>query len=659
MIADQSLVPGEGTPGMYASMTLTRGVSHAPDDDTRDIIRKLLFRINSVKLEHEIFRQWCDRADGLYYANVVGKSGADLWPDHESATINGRQHISANTPSAYIDIPVALQAVEPIEDVLPTDTTDEARTAAASEERAYVAWKQEENFELKWHKAITTKSLYGRTAARVYWDEDEERACAEIIHQPQHLWLGWKTDAYEELEWAAYRTFWEPNALTEEYGVEVIAFKDPTDGVTVPFVQQRAWDEAPARPWVAMGDVRVEVWDYWYRQPVWKGSKFVRMDTYNVVVAGNIVLRGPLLYKEYKGRLPYVPLFNTFVPGIPNGRPDLYDIEPLIREKMERLTNGSQMIANVTGGDAFQLTGPDAPTRVPSGLKPIRNGIVAPGPGNRIETITPFIAQFQLEQFLGRIDREMAVISGLNDLLLGLAPAQVLSSSKAINALIANYESRLSMRRKMLYVWRRDVWKLARTVMVERMKGEAGDGLRAMAKAGFGFLEITDPSLSPRDDMETMTRALNAVNGKLWSQRTAMNIVGIDDPETEQDLIREERTDATMFPADVQVMAQLLGALQSLGLQAPQGVQQQAQGQLTSGTEGLRQALGAQTPQNAQSSQLPGDQGVTPTIPGAAPQAGGETPLVAPPDNQPVLQGMVKNGEAGSRLLTQQKLGRR
>jgi hypothetical protein len=31
--------------------------------------------------------------------------------------------------------------------------------------------------------------------------------------------------------------------------------------------------------------------------------------------------------------------------------------------------------------------------------------------------------EFQLEQFLTRIDREMVDVSGLNDLLRGLAPA--------------------------------------------------------------------------------------------------------------------------------------------------------------------------------------------------------------------------------------------
>lgn len=638
----------------YGDMTLSRGVRHAADEETKQLLLRLEDRVKSVTQEHEVFRQWCDRADKLYYPETINPtSGVDLWPEHESATTNGRQHVSLSLPTPYIDIPAALQAVEPIENVLPTDTTDEAVSAAAALERVYVAWKNEDDFDLKWHKAIVTKGLYGRTAARVYWDPDRKYPCVEVINQPRHLFLGWKTDNFEQLEWAAFRSYWEPNALTEEFGVEVKAIRTD-DGMTLPFVEQSSWDEVPARPSAGLGLTRVEVWDYWYRQPVWKGNKFVRMDTYNMVVGGNVILRGPQVYKEYKGALPYVPLFNTFVPGVPNGRPDLYDIEPLIREKMERITNGSQMIANVTGGDAYQLVGPDAPMRVPQGLKPIKGGIIAPGPGNRVEVIQPFIAQFQLEQFLTRIDRELATISGLNELLLGLAPAQVLSSSKAINALISNYEARLSLRRKLLYKWRRDVWKLALTIYAEK-----NSDVKGIVGRGGGFLDIQDPSLNPRDELETATRALNLVNGKLWSQRRAMDAVGVDDPETEQDFIREERTDATLFPADVQVMAQLLGALQSLGIQAPAGAQAQAEAQAGSGTEGLRQALGAATPQGTVATQGAENQPMTPPIEGASPNAGGAQPLVSAPDNQPVMQGMVQGGEAKGRIMTQQKLGRR
>jgi len=654
----------------YANLTLERALKLTSDDpEARALLNTLAHRVQGARQEHDFFRSWCDRADALYFPDKFTQGGADLWSEHESAKTDGRSHISINTPPVYVDVPAALQAVKPIENMLATDTTEEARLAASHLERLYTAWKAKVDFDLKFHKAATVKGLYGRTAGRVFWDDEEDEPGSkgypsfEVIDQPRNLWLGWKTDEYNELEWAAYVINYEPNALTEAFGV-VIGKTELDNGDVMPTVglgempQQMQWvtsTEEDVREWLNFGNAQVEVWDYWYRKPQWSGkgrNRKVKMVTCNVVFAGNAIIQGPTEYPEYRGELPYRALFNTYVPGVPNGRPELWDMEHLIREKYEKVTAGSQMIANAVAGDFWQLTGPDAPARVPAGLKPKRNQLVGPGPGNRIETITPFIAQFQLEQFLARLDREAATVSGLNDLLLGLAPAQVLSSSKAINALIANYESRLSMRRKLFFEWRKGMWELALRVWVEKDKD-----VRAIVEAGAGTLEIIDPSLSPRDDMETATRALNLMNGKVWSQARAMDVSGVDDPETEQDLIREERTDATMFPADVQVMAQLLAALQSMGLQAPQGVQAQAQGQMATGTEGLRQALGTATPQNALSSQLPGDQGITPPIEGAPPEAGGP-PLVAPPEPA-VMQGMVQGGVAKGRIMTQQKLGRR
>jgi len=75
----------------------------------------------------------------------------------------------------------------------------------------------------------------------------------------------------------------------------------------------------------------------------------------------------------------------------------------------------------------------------------------------------------------------------------------------------------------------------------------------------------------------------------------------------------------------------------------------------------LRNALGAATPDNGTSSQLPGDQGILPPeamAPGATPQA---SPFAqAPAAGQSTLaQTMVKDGKTSSRIMTQQQLGRR
>lgn len=645
----------------YADMTLDRAVAMAEDPEAKRLLGRLHRNVEGVRVEHERFRAWCDRADKLYFAEDFTAWGADLWPQDPTANTPGRSHVSVNTPATYVDVPAALQAVEPIENMLATDNTAEARSAASHLERVYTAWKNEEQYDLKFHKACVVKGLYGRTASRIYWDKDEKQPCLELVEQPRNLYMGWRSDAYDKLEWAAYVQRMDPNAVTEEFGVDVLA-KAP-DGndpdLFVPYVTTSPDEGRPSRSWLDFGPARIDVWDFWYREAKWRNGKFVRMETYNVVFAGNVIIQGPTAYREYKGKLPYVPLFNTFIPGVPNGRPELHDMEQLIREKQERITAASQMIASAVAGDYWQLVGPEAPSRVDPNLKPKRNQVIAPGAGNRIEVITPFIAQFQLEQYLGRIDREAATVSGLNDLLLGLAPAQVLSSSKAINALIANYESRLSMRRKLLYAWRLGNWDLALDIWVQKDKNVA-----EIVKAGGGFLDIKDPSLSPRDEMETATRALNLVNGKLISQRTGMDWVGIDDPETEQDMIREERTDATMFPADVQTMAQLLSALQSLGIQAPQSAQAQAGAQMANGASDLAAALGAAAPDATNGSQLPGDQAVMPPealAPGATPPApfAAGSPPADPMAGVGLAQTMIKDGKASNRIMTQQQLGRR
>lgn len=674
---------------VYADLTLDRAVALADQEGAPDaeLIHKLHNRVMSITPEQQRFREWCVRADNLYYAEQFnGPWGADLWPEDPSATTPGRSHVSVNTPPVYVDVPAALQGVAPIEKMLPTDTTDSAHMAASELSRIYEAWKRQDEFELKFQKATTVKALYGRTASKVYWDADEDKKypCVDIVEQPRNLHLGYRTNDYNSLEWAAYVQLYTPEQVTEEFGVEM-GVAD-MGGTVVPYVATGVdyYGARPARNWLVYGPARIEVWDFWYREAIWRGTgarrKFVRFDTMNVVVAGNRVVQGPTAYKEYGGEMPYIPVFNTYIPGLPDGRAELYDMEPLIREKWERITAGSQMIADGTSGQFWQLTGPESPFRVPGTVKPKRNEVVGPGPGNRIEAITPFIAQFELGQYIGIIDRESATVSGLNDLLLGLAPSSVLSSSKAVNALIANYESRIQMRRSLLYQWRRKTWELATKVWQYKADQEKVEpSLQAIslvfAKGG-GYLQIEDPSLSPRDELETMTRAINGLNAKVYSQRRAMGLVGVDDPETEQAMIREERTDATLFPQDVQVMAQLMSALQSLGLQANAATSNQAQATVNQGQSDLQKALGVATPNGTPGQQgpenppilppggqPPGPGGVANPQPFAQPPAAGgaQAPKPGTPGGPPLLQQRIAGGKiaGGTFIKTQAALGRR
>jgi hypothetical protein len=70
-------------------------------------------------------------------------------------------------------------------------------------ERLYTAWKMEVDLDLLGHKACVVKGLYGRTAAKVWWDPDTGFPRIDIVDQPRNPgWLG--SSDYRSLDWACY-----------------------------------------------------------------------------------------------------------------------------------------------------------------------------------------------------------------------------------------------------------------------------------------------------------------------------------------------------------------------------------------------------------------------------------------------------------------------
>ena len=337
------------------------------------------------------------------------------------------------------------------------------------------------------------------------------------------------------------------------------------------------------------------------------------------------------LHDEYDD-IPYLPLPNTFIPRSPYGRPALYDLEQLFREKDERLTNAGQMIQSIVGGQMWQLTGPDAPDDVPTGAIPKANQVAAPGPGNEIRAIQPFVPQFAIEDYLKRIDDELEVTSGLNGPLLGRASNEILGSSKALNALVGLYEARIRMRRDIYYNWRKRMWRMAARVW-ERKDPDVADIIDGNYR-----LDIKPPELTKRDELENTQRAINLVQNKIWTAERAMDATGVDDPVEEKSVIREEQTDPALNPAAVQAQATLLSTLSALGVQPQQGTTEQAanaQRQLVRPAAGTSSLNGPENAANQPLAALPAN-----AQPGQ-------------PQGKAQAQSMLQAGEASGRILTQ------
>jgi hypothetical protein len=606
---------------------------YGPDSSEYQLLAEIRDRKSSVESEQARLRYLFQRWDNLYFPNTISQGGPDHWPEGVKP---GRNHVSVNTPPVYVDIPASLQAVPPDENYIPASEEPGKRESADRAEVLYRQWKDDDAFELKVHKACIVKGLYGHTFSRVHWNPIEKRPTTTILESPENLYVGWGNSEYSRMDWAVYCYGLSEQAIKEDYDLDLdaedvgdgkwmwyvkggVAHNDPIGNV---FNQQRANGRQPPR--YEMG--QIEVYDYWYKKATGKGK---RPEIWNAIYVGNALVE-KAKHAEYED-LPYDLLPNTFIPGQPYGKPELYDIEQLIREKEERLTNAGQMLSTMTDGQRWQIVGPEAPDEVPVNAIPAANKVAAPGPGNEIKAIQPFVAEYAAEDHLKRLDMEMEVVSGLNELLLGRAPATILGSSKAIAALVANYESRINMKRQLLYEWRKRTWRKAAKVW------EAKDSKVKAIIDGQYRLDVKAPELTPHDNLEVAQMAMSLTQNRIWSSERAMNATGVEDPTSEKNVIREEQTDAALNPAAVQAQVTLMGALQAQGINPAQAGISQDQQANTDRTLN-RPAPGTQSLNQGENQS---------NTPQAAPQ-NAQAPNGAKAQNQSLLQ----NGEAQGRIIT-------
>jgi hypothetical protein len=146
---------------------------------------------------------------------------------------------------------------------------------------------------------------------------------------------------------------------------------------------------------------------------------------------------------------------------------------------------------------------------------------------------------------------------------------------------MANYEARISPKRKLLYSWVQQVWEVCARVWENKDKAISN------IIDGEYQITITPPELTPRDTIELAQTAINLVQNRLWSAERAMDRMGVSDPEGEKEIIRDEQTDATLNPAAVQTMGALIQMFNQMQQQAPQAAQAQAEAGQASAMEAM------------------------------------------------------------------------
>lgn len=603
----------------------------APDgtvqEDDYTLLREIYERKTMLEGEQSRIRALHARWDNLYAPQAVTTGGPDHWPEDKTARAAGRVHVSDNVYPAYVDIPAHLMAEEPIINYVPSGVTPDEREAAGRRERLFFEWWALNDFTTLLEETGMVRGLYGISYWKARWDALGKFPKVDLIDQPANLYIGWGNSDYSRMDWAVYVYGLSPEAIAEDFGLAVSSIKDRT-GTYVPLtyggdhadplgtVAQEVSRSIPQRS--DYERLQVEVYDYWYKRPA--ASK---PEIWNCIYVGNTKIENTR-HSELDD-LPYIAIPNGKIPGQPWGKSEFYDVEQILREKDERLSAAGQMIHSVVGGQMWQLVGPETEVdQVPPGMIPKPNKLVSPGPNARIEPIQPVVLQFALEDYIKRLDREAATITGLNDLLLGLAPGQVLSSSKAISALTANYVGRIGLKRKQLYRAIHQVWAMAAAIWEDK-----DADIKELIDGNYR-IEIKAPDLTPRGELEKSQQAINLVQNRLWSMERAMDQTGVEDPVEEKAVIREEQTDASLQPAAVQTQVGLMATLAQFG-QPPTPEQTQNAARTLNRPAAGGQSLNApenqgQPPPEAQAANAPGS---------------------------PLAQTLIQEGEGRSRIIAQ------
>lgn len=539
-------------------------------------------------------------------------AGGDQWPE-DLAERPGKLHLTVNIVRAFVDTEARLLAIPP-RIVIPPDFADkETAKRAEAAEKLFQRYLMYSGFE-EWSFTLNqVKSLYGIGVIKPFWNEDTGMPDVTVVEQPQNLMLGWGDSHYKSIDWAIYhysmsplqakirwpdlsdndlKSIWEPSPNTLPRGGT--DHSDPLQTINFASRMGRQVTEYEHR--------HVSVWDYWYLNE--EGTV-----TNAMLVNGHLV-DGPFEHKEMPV-IPYIPIEADHEPGSPDG----HGLAELLLDLQMGLNRAMSHYAQHvwdTADPAYQLTGAEAPMTVPPGLVPRSGEIVAPGPSTRIEEIRSAINNFPFDALIQRYWDTAHRITGLSEILFG-TPPDAQSSGRALQAQLDSSINRLDPKRARYYEGLRGLLQFWHFMVSQ--KNPVIDGLKTKEVIkGLNNWKIIAPEISPRDILEHTTNVSNKMNAKLISLETAMDELGVDNPQEEIEKIMMERSNAHLFPGDAQAIAAVAATLQAIAAQAGAG-QAAAQGQNA-------QQGAVQDQQEAQPT-LTEDQNGPPTGVGGPPPAGG------------------------------------
>lgn len=510
------------------------------------------------------------------YAPPLG----DQWPE-DAALRPGKIHVTANFIRSAVDVGARLESLLPRITIPTADMDEDTRKRAEAAETLLLTWLEMSGWDVWLNDHCRVKRLYAKGVLKPYWNDADKRPDVFNIEDPSHLRIGWGASDFSTKDWALYeysisqdeaRRRWPDVVILppdrKEGPVRVMLASDHSDPL-----EQKGFnlgpDSLPVPKTRQLSDYErqmVNVWDYWYRD----GDKIC-----NAILLQNVIVDGPNEHPEYPS-IPYIVTENDHEPGSPEGISDVEALMDLQIEMNRLLSHGLQHIADDTD-PAWFYKGADG-AGMPEGMIP-RAGEIMDAGGGDVQLLPKGVNVQPVNVMIDSLWATFYRLSGLPEILFGNLPGAD-SSGRALAVQVEAASNRLDPKRRRTYQSLRELMVFW-TYMSEQKNpqfvvgtdAQSGEKIKKGLKdimGGFRRFKIVAPEITPRDSIENARGAIDKVNARLLSLRSAMDATGVESPESEIDLIKEEQRDVYLSPQAAQAIVAIFPMLQQLQQQQQQ-----------------------------------------------------------------------------------------
>jgi len=423
-----------------------------------------------------------------------------------------------------------------------------ARGRAKYVEDLWYATLYDNNFETFLEEGARNGSKLGTTLIQWGWDSVHKRPFFVNIAVPENVRIGWASTDYKKINW-----------IINGYRLSLDEAKERFNAIPghegVLDTLQATEDTTLSKPHKSktLGTANVELKDQSISDQVTIKDACLKDENgriWNIVLVEDRLVKKEKLAEGWPD-IPYLVIPNIIDPGRPWG---IADIQPVFDHQLEineRICDNADLMRQI---NFVKWAVTNMPEAEPGDFE-VGGRIFKLLEGQDVKALSQPISVWPFKDHVDRMMEMFSHQSLLPPQVFGASPGAIVTGA-GITALFQGAISRMKSKHKR---WNYAFGQLFKNVMW--LWANYNDDAKEILKDGTYELEVVWPDMLPKDNAIHIQNVLNKLNARSISLETAMNELGVKSPQDEKDLIREERTDPTLFPEQAIATAQAMKAL--------------------------------------------------------------------------------------------------